>query len=163
MAGCVKVSAGALSRPGRLRDGPPATHMSDTLDPMQNYLLLETDGTAVPLPGGEPFWTDLMSGSPKHSGIQRLMKATHGRLLCALSMDKDWTTWERHPAGDEILFLVSGKMTLVLDEDGGERRVDLEAGRLAIVPKGVWHTARVGGPCVLLALTDGVGTETRPA
>jgi len=137
--------------------------MSDTLDPTQNYLLLDTDGTAEALPGGEPFWTDLMSGSPKHPGIQRLMQSTHGRLLAVLPMDKDWTTWERHPAGDEILFLVNGKMTLVLEENGGERRVDLEGGRLAIVPKGVWHTARLSTPCLLLALTDGIGTEIRPA
>jgi mannose-6-phosphate isomerase-like protein (cupin superfamily) len=137
--------------------------MAETLDPVKNYLLLETDGTAVPLPGGETFWTQLMSGCPTDAGVQRLMNATHGRLLSALPMDKDWTNWEMHPAGDEILFLVSGEMTLVLEEDGEERCVELTAGKLAIVPRGVWHTARISGPCILLALTDGLGTQHRTA
>jgi len=137
--------------------------MSKTLDPLQTYLLLETDGTAVPLPGGETFWTQLMSGRPTDAGVQRLMGATHGRLLSAIPMDEDWTNWERHPAGDEILFLVSGELTLVLEEDGEERFLELKAGKLAIVPRGVWHTARMSTACVLLALTDGLGTEHRPA
>ncbi|HEX7080406.1 MAG TPA: cupin domain-containing protein [Gammaproteobacteria bacterium] len=136
--------------------------MPQPLDPMQNYLLLETDGTAVTLPGGETFWKQLMSGRPTDPGVQRLMNAVHGRLLSLLSMDTTWTSWEMHPAGDEILFLVSGELTLVLDEDGNERCVELTAGKLAIVPKGVWHTARLSKPCVLLALTDGLGTQHRP-
>jgi len=36
------------------------------------------------------------------------MGDTHGHLLSALPMDADWSNWEMHPAGDEILFLVSG-------------------------------------------------------
>jgi mannose-6-phosphate isomerase-like protein (cupin superfamily) len=130
---------------------------------VHNYLLLETDGTAVPLPGGEKFWTDLMSGRPADPGVRRLMSSVHGRLLSALPMSKTWTNWEMHPAGDEILFLVSGELTLVLEKDGQERPVELTAGKLAIVPKGVWHTARMSRPCVLLALTDGLGTQHRPA
>jgi mannose-6-phosphate isomerase-like protein (cupin superfamily) len=139
------------------------TPMSETLDPVKTYLLLETDGTAVRLPGGEPFWTQLMSGQPTDVGIQRLMNATHGRLLSMIPMDTTWTNWEMHPAGDEILFLVSGELTLVLEEGGEERCVELTAGKLAIVPRGVWHTARISEPCRLLALTDGLGTQHRPA
>lgn len=135
--------------------------MSDTLDPERNYLLLETDGTVVTLPGGEPFWVDLMSGSPSDPGVRRLMSAVHGRLLSVLPMNASWTNWERHPAGDEILFLLSGKLTLVLDENGAERCIELTAGNAAIVPRGVWHTARMSEPCKLLALTDGLGTEHR--
>jgi mannose-6-phosphate isomerase-like protein (cupin superfamily) len=130
---------------------------------MKNYLLLETDGTAVALPGGETFWTQLMSGHPTDEGVQRLMNATHGRLLSMIPMSSTWTNWERHPAGDEILFLVDGELILVLEEDEEERCIELEAGKLAIVPRGVWHTARISTPCVLLALTDGLGTQHRPA
>ena len=137
--------------------------MPKTLDPIENYLLLETDGTAVTLPGGEAFWTQLMSGRPTDAGVQRLMNAPHGRLLSMMPMNATWTNWEMHPAGDEILFLVSGELVLVLEEDGEERSVELKAGKLAIVPRGVWHTARIGTPCVLLALTDGLGTQHRPA
>ena len=137
--------------------------MSETIDPVRNYLLLETDGTAVQLPGGETFWKQLMSGHPTDPGVQRLMNATHGRLLSVLPMDADWMNWEMHPAGDEVLFLISGALTLVLEEDGEERSIALTAGKLAIVPRGVWHTARMSEPCQLLALTDGLGTEHRPA
>jgi mannose-6-phosphate isomerase-like protein (cupin superfamily) len=137
--------------------------MPKTLDPVATYLLLETDGTAMPLPGGEPFWRQLMSGHPTDAGIQRLLNAPHGRLLAMMPMQADWTNWEMHPAGDEVLFLVSGKLTLVLEEDGVEHCLQLTAGKLAIVPKGVWHTARMSSPCMLLALTDGLGTQHRPA
>lgn len=137
--------------------------MPDTIDPIRNYLLLETDGTAVTLPGGGAFWSQLMSGNPTDAGVKRLTEARHGRLLAALPMDEDWTNWEMHPSGDEILFLVSGALTLVLDEGGEERPIELTAGKLAIVPRGVWHTARMSRACLLLALTDGHGTEHRPA
>jgi hypothetical protein len=50
----------------------------------------------------------------------------------------------------------------VLEEDSDQRCVELTAGKLAIVPKGVWHTARMSGPCLPLTLTDGLGTQHRP-
>ena len=90
----------------------------DTIDLSKNYLLLEPDGTAVPLPGGGDFWRQLMSGDPADSGIRRLMGSENGRLLSASSMGADWTNWEIHPAGDEI----EGKATFVLDLSGGLRR-----------------------------------------
>jgi mannose-6-phosphate isomerase-like protein (cupin superfamily) len=137
--------------------------MSDTIDPMKNYLLLEADGNAVPLPGGDEFWRQLMSGKPEDQGIQRLMESEHGRLLSVIERDADWVNWEMHPAGDEILMVLKGEMTLVFEEGTEERLEKLTAGRLAVVPKGVWHTARLDGPVTLLALTDGMGTEHRPA
>lgn len=62
----------------------------DTIDLSKNYLLLEPDGTAVPLPGGGDFWSQLMSGDPADSGIRRLMGSENGRLLSASSMGADW-------------------------------------------------------------------------
>ncbi|TAJ93860.1 MAG: cupin domain-containing protein [Gammaproteobacteria bacterium] len=137
--------------------------MPNLIDPQKNYLLLETDGAAVTLPGGEAFWSQVMSGSPTDAGIKRLLAAPHGRLLTVLPMDRDWPNWERHPAGDEILYLISGELTLIFEIEGEERLLKLTAGRLAIVPKGVWHTAHMIQACLLLALTDGAGTEHRPA
>ena len=135
----------------------------DTMDPTEYYLLLETDGKAVTLPGGEKFWRQLMSGKPEDAGVKRLLASDHGRLLTVMPMSDDWTIWEMHPGGDEILFLISGEMTLVFEEGTGERLVALKAGRLAIVPKGVWHTARMDKACVLLTITDGAGTQHREA
>jgi mannose-6-phosphate isomerase-like protein (cupin superfamily) len=135
----------------------------DTIDLLKNYLLLEPDGAAVLLPGGGDFWRQLMSGDPTDPGIRQLMASENGRLLSVLSMGADWTNWEMHPAGDEILFMLEGAATFLLDLPEGLRRVSLSAERLLVIPKGVWHTAKVSGPARLLAITAGRGTQHRPA
>jgi mannose-6-phosphate isomerase-like protein (cupin superfamily) len=135
----------------------------DTIDLLKNYLLLEPDGAAVLLPGGGDFWSQLMSGNATDPGILRLMGSEHGRLLSALVMSADWTNWEMHPAGDEILFMLEGKATFLLDLSDGSREVALNAGRLLVIPRGVWHTAKVSEPARLLAITAGQGTQHRPA
>jgi mannose-6-phosphate isomerase-like protein (cupin superfamily) len=134
----------------------------DTIDLLKNYLLLEPDGTSVLLPGGGDFWSQLMSGNPIDSGIRRLIGSEKGRLLSALSMGADWTNWEMHPAGDEVLFMFEGNATFVLDLFGGYRNVYLSAGRLLVIPKGVWHTAKVSEPARMMAITAGTGTQHRP-
>lgn len=135
----------------------------DTIDLFENYLLLEPDGDAVPLPGGGDFWRQLMSGDPRDAGIRRLADSEHGRLFSALEMGSDWTNWEMHPAGDEVLVMLQGSVTFRFEEAEGIREIDLSAGRVLIVPKGVWHTARVRTPAKLLAITAGQGTKHRPA
>ena len=135
----------------------------DTIDLLKNYLLLEPDGTAVLLPGGGDFWSQLMSGTPTDAGIRQLMGSKHGRLLSALTMGADWTNWEMHPAGDEILFMLEGKATFLLELADGVKEVAFSAGRLLVIPKGVWHTAKVSEPVRLLAITAGLGTQHRPA
>jgi mannose-6-phosphate isomerase-like protein (cupin superfamily) len=135
----------------------------DTIDLSNNYLLLESDGAAVLLPGGADFWSQLMSGDATDAGIRQLMASEKGRLLSALSMGADWTNWEMHPAGDEILFMLEGKATFVLDLSDGLKELTLYAGRLLVIPKGVWHTAKVSEPARLLAITAGSGTQHRPA
>jgi mannose-6-phosphate isomerase-like protein (cupin superfamily) len=135
----------------------------DTIDLLKNYLLLEPDGAAVLLPGGMDFWGQLMSGNASDPGIRRLMGSEQGRLLCELSMSADWNNWEMHPAGDEILVMLEGKATFVLELSDGVKEIALSAGRLLVIPKGVWHTAKVSAPARLLAITAGQGTRHRPA
>ena len=135
----------------------------DTIDLLKNYLLLDTDGTAVLLPGGGEFWSQLMSGNATDPGIRRLMGSANGRLLSALPMRADWTNWEMHPAGDELLFMLQGKATFILELPEGIKEVALNAGRLLVIPQGVWHTAKVREPSQLLAITAGSGTQHRPA
>lgn len=134
----------------------------DTIDLLKNYLLLEPDGTAATLPGGGEFWSQLMSGNATDPGIRRLMGSANGRLLSAMPMRADWTNWEMHPAGDELLFMLEGKATFVLELPEGPKAVALDAGRLLVIPKGVWHTAKVSEPARLLAITAGLGTQHRP-
>lgn len=138
--------------------------MADTtIDLLKNYMLLEPEGTAVLLPGGGEFWSQLMSGEATDPGIRRLMGSAHGRLLSVLPMGSDWTNWEMHPAGDEILFMLEGKATFLLEFPDGLKEVALSAGRLLVIPKGVWHTAKVSEAARLLAITAGQGTQHRPA
>ena len=87
-----------------------------------------------------------------------------GRLLVSsFAFDSDWTTWEMHPAGDEIVCLLSGRATLALDRDGREEIVHLaDPGAFAIVPKGTWHTARTSVPTQMMFVTPGAGTQNRP-
>ena len=104
-----------------------------------------------------------MSGDATDPGIRRQMDSENGRLLSVLTMGGNWTNWEMHPAGDEILFMLEGKATFLLDLTDGLREVSLSAGRLLVIPKGVWHTAKVNEPARLLAITAGRDTQHRPA
>ena len=84
--------------------------------------------------------------------------AGHSLISC-FSFEADWPTWETHPAGDEFVCLLSGDADLILALPNGDRAMRLsEPGTFAIVPKGVWHTARVHEPTTMLFVTPGEGT-----
>ena len=85
-----------------------------------------------------------------------------GRLVGLYRFEESWTSWEMHPAGDELVFALSGAVELVLQEAGGDRTIALGAGEGTLVPKGVWHTARVRTPGHVLHVTPGTGTQHRP-
>jgi quercetin dioxygenase-like cupin family protein len=85
-----------------------------------------------------------------------------GRLVCVFEQDATWDTWERHPAGEEVVYLLSGRVDLVQDRDGSEHVIELHAGEAAVNPANVWHTARVHQPGWGLFITPGAGTEHRP-
>ena len=77
---------------------------------------------------------------------------------------EDWPTWEVHPAGDEFVTLITGDITLVLWQDQQERALRLSTpSDFVIIPKGVWHTARVRAPTTMLFVTPGEGTKNAAA
>ena len=49
------------------------------------------------------------------------------------------TEWERHSVGDEIVFVVEGKTTLILLEDDRETPNELGEGEFFVVPRNIWH------------------------
>ena len=49
------------------------------------------------------------------------------------------SAWERHSRGDEIVYVFDGKTTLILLETGSEKRIEMGAGQLTVVPQGTWH------------------------
>ena len=85
-----------------------------------------------------------------------------GRLVCVIAQDATWDGWERHPAGEELVFLLSGHVDLVQELDGVDHVVELRPGEATINPANVWHTARVHEPGLALFITPGAGTEHRP-
>jgi len=116
------------------------------------YIHLRPDDSALAMEGGAKFW----------AGVEGRHDLDHGRLMGSTGQNADWNHWERHPAGDEILVLLSGELELVLDTERGEERASLKAGQTFIVPKGVWHRGIVKKPGQLMFLTPGSGTEHRP-
>ena len=85
-----------------------------------------------------------------------------GRLVTLGHSTESWATWERHPAGEEVVVLLSGRIDLIQRTDTGERRIALRPGQAVINPPGVWHTADVHEPGDALFITPGRGTENVP-
>jgi mannose-6-phosphate isomerase-like protein (cupin superfamily) len=86
-----------------------------------------------------------------------------GRLVAMHTFTTDWESWERHPAGEEVVICLSGAITLHQElADGSISTVDLGPGEYAINPPGVWHTADIAQKATCLFITAGLGTENRP-
>jgi|SRR5262245_16794737 len=126
--------------------------MTEAFSLDRTYVHLRPDESALAMEGGAKFW----------QGIDQRHDLDRGRLMGSVDQTADWNHWERHPAGDEILVLLSGEMELVLDTGRGEERASLQTGQAFIVPKGVWHRGIVKRPGQLMFLTPGAGTEHRP-
>lgn len=69
---------------------------------------------------------------------------------------------EMHPDGGELMFLVSGRVSIVLEDEDPPRNVDLAPGEAFLVPKGVWHRVLLSEPSQLLYITPGPRGEHRP-
>jgi len=67
-----------------------------------------------------------------------------------------------HPDGDELLYLISGAVTVTLELAGGDVLVDLGAGDAVVVPKGVWHKITMREPGQLIHITPGPNGDHRP-
>jgi hypothetical protein len=52
-----------------------------------------------------------------------------GRLVTAFRFSEDWTPWEMHPAGEELVVPGSGALDLVLEDASGGRTTLPEAER----------------------------------
>ena len=68
---------------------------------------------------------------------------------------------EMHPDGDEVLYLISGKVRVTLETDPVQE-LDMLPGDGLIVPKGIWHRVDIVQPCQIVYLTPGPGGEYRP-
>lgn len=127
-----------------------------TFDLSRTFIHLGLGARAVPVPDFQ--WTAefLEQYEREHAA-----DGNEGRLVCVNDQRETWTSWERHPAGEEVVVLLSGRMDLVQDWPDGERVLALSPGHAAINPAGVWHRSVVREPGRALFITPGVGTEHR--
>lgn len=81
-------------------------------------------------------------------------------LISSYEFESDWSSWEVHPHGDEIVLLISGEVEFILEEESGETCITLrEQGQYLVVPQGIWHTAKTKIKSKLLFITPGQGTQ----
>ncbi len=97
---------------------------------------------------------------------ERLEKNYNGfsgcELISCFEFERDWSSWEIHPNGDEIVILLSGEVTFVFQLDKEEKHIYLSGqGAYVIVPKNVWHTARTNVKTKMLFITPGEGTKNK--
>lgn len=67
---------------------------------------------------------------------------------------------ERHPDGDEVLYLISGRVRVVFIDDPIDD-VDVRPGDGLVVPKGLWHRVDILEPSQIVYLTPGPNNEFR--
>lgn len=106
---------------------------------------------------------------PKFTGMnwyQDYIKRTkkdglEGRLVSWFTFDNSWDSWEMHPNGNEVVICVTGKMTLIQEIDGKNKKYKLKAGQYIINPPGVWHTVDATTEVSAIFITSGIGTQHR--
>jgi mannose-6-phosphate isomerase-like protein (cupin superfamily) len=116
-----------------------------TFDLINTYVHLKDGAEAVPVAVGDDFWATIDKRTELHSG--RLVTLFH------IQSTDEWVHWEMHPAGDEIVCLLSGAIDLILQEGERERSLELRSRAAGIIPRGVWHRAIVHTPSDVLFIT----------
>ena len=123
-------------------------------DIVSTYLHVKNDGSTDAIAVSPSFWEALAQGQRP--------ELDQGRLMSAYSFSESWPSWERHPAGEELVMLLSGVATVVLEMGGAEQIIELtDTGAFLLVPPNTWHTVRTTIPTKMLFLTPGAGTEHR--
>ncbi|UAJ12971.1 cupin domain-containing protein [Glacieibacterium megasporae] len=134
-----------MADPDNLSAGKPTV-----FDLSSVFVHLAEEGVATAVPIDASFWENMD------------LRFEQGRMVSIIESPGDWPNWEMHPEGEELIYLLSGRMTLVLDKGSGSLdRVELEVGKATVMPRGVWHTADVSEPGKALYVTTGAGTQSR--
>ena len=120
-------------------------------DPNEVYIHLHTDAEVHLEPVTPEFWPQI----DQRADLQT------GRLITSHPTEHDWETWEMHPAGDEVIVMMTGSSRFVLDNGDQVTEHVVSAPHYLIVPTGVWHTMDVLEPGQILVITWGEGTENR--
>lgn len=117
------------------------------------FVVLDDTGNAIPVEVSDRFYEKLEQQFGDFKGK---------RLISHYRFEQDWDSWEMHPTGEEFVCLLSGQVDFVLEQDEGEKTVSLNSpGQYILVPRGVWHTAKVHTPSSVLFITPGEETQSR--
>lgn len=125
----------------------------NTFDLRKTYVNLDAQGGAERIEATEEFWASLMKGTRRLDGY----------LITVSDIRNDIPHWEMHPNGNEVLYLLSGKIDVLIEQAGREQRVLLRPENPGVVvPAGAWHRAVVVESGRMMFVTWGEGTEHRP-
>ncbi len=120
-------------------------------DLASQFAIFSPEGASTVKPFSPTFFDELVA---EHGHLDQQF------LVSQYSFDAPWETWEMHPTGDELVYLISGATDFALWENGKERVVNVrDTGSYVIVPAGTWHTARPQEPTTMLFVTPGKGTQ----
>jgi len=116
----------------------------------QTRALYGSSGSVTPKDVGENFYQELSSEFDSRTGAV---------LISEHSFEERWPTWEVHPEGDELVYLLEGDTDFVFWIDGSEQIIRVSRpGTYVIVPRNTWHTARPYAPTRMIFFTHGEGT-----
>lgn len=122
-------------------------------DFINDYVSLGKSGEIETHAGGAEFW---------NLPAEKFDEIGQSWLITEFEFTEDWQTWEMHPHGEEIVYLLSGAIDLTLDRDGDLQTVELRGKGLIIIPRNTWHTAKVLEPSKMLVITFGKDTQVKP-
>ena len=125
--------------------------MKDQFDLSSTFVHIDDAGNATPIKLAPAFWRDT---SFKYD---RLV----GTFEFRSDDDLHSSMQEMHPEADELLFLVSGAIDVIIDKSGSEQVVSLEAGQAALVPRDLWHRLVMRRPGKLLFINSRTGMRSR--
>jgi quercetin dioxygenase-like cupin family protein len=133
------------------------TEATDAIDLTTTPIHLGRGSRALPVAGfaWDSAVLEAYSAAVADDGVE-------GRMVMLFAGSGPGNHWERHPAGDEVVICLSGRMTVIRNVDGQEDLVELGPGEAMINPGGVWHTVDVHESAQFMTITPGVGTEHRP-
>lgn len=118
------------------------------------FLVLGPDQTATPVSVCPSLYQDLDA---------KFNQFKQHSLVAMYTFDTDWESWEIHPNGDEMVMLIEGEITLILDTESGEQSQTLsQSGDYVVIPRNTWHTARTKSAAKVVFITPGQGTEHKP-
>ncbi len=124
-----------------------------SINPEHQYVHLASDGSGSVVPGGDAFWS---------LQAEDMARFDRGWVVSEFVCDDDWKNWEMHPNAEEFVYLLSGRIDFLQETPEGVTTTPIADRGAVLVPRGVWHTARVYAPSRMLFVTMGAGTQHKP-